>query len=951
MNGRKSGAWRIVSGVQQSPMSHLDVFLSVVAEMFNSFTVLLTKNFVWSSTDLFEWGYDMLDEACLILVAEQGKIYGVNRMRAPVVSFAEIRGMPDVEHSLHLYANLSRDVSGWRKNWEQKMQERYLDFLLTSNEDIKDYKEMLDQDDSSQFRGEIPQVPDLPEEQVAARHYSVREANFADRETITKSTEVIGSKRKHSSQTPASSAASLTNVQKRTKTSELIDDVTKKGDANQKNHEAEFHTASKQEEVTAAAKPCTKIQSDIKDTEPECTMAAVPSKTSEVAANKFPLQEASQKVSPKSSQRRCRRSIARRSILTRSAGPVRQLRSRGPVDNDLLKGRKQKRNMDPLKAGKHSSAPKKVQDQDRPTDSKMSTIKVPNGWQQDPLTGQFVKMYDAAIAYRYLRSRRVSKLEAAKHKNTDSIASQAKPIVQINTTEQSAPKNSALSVPPKPNNLDLGAKRPKESGVKRKVALIPETNVPASDTENASNTGSDETRSKQSVKKTKSDRGEQKNSAHSVPDLQNNTGSDAKRCKTGGQKTKADGPVPAQSADSVPESSKNMASGVKRSKRSMKNNDVTEQQNVQGLKDSSADVKHKELHLREQTNSAAASHFMKAREVRPSKRQKSGHVASNLDKDHVTANIQKKAQTEESATSGEMKRTDRKAKRHKDVRLLKQDEKMVRSEDVATARNLRMKIIAIKSENSDTTGESQWVVQEDSRGTAKKKKLGRRKHLDEIDEPDKENVGKRSKQHDKETVSTAVKVEAKQVSAKAEPQDQDKPSNSEDVSMTVGKQYKETFKKTEKVFKCDQCSKAFSHKKTLVHHVQNIHNKVVRFNCNKCGKGFYAKSPCDAHEARCLNEKKFACGLCHQKFYTASDVTQHVKNSHSEGEKLKCLHCEKTFQTKETLRVHLMNLQRDRKYICKLCKEETRVFAQYQGLYKHYKKHHPENLADLKTYY
>ena len=100
-----------------------------------------------------------------------------------------------------------------------------------------------------------------------------------------------------------------------------------------------------------------------------------------------------------------------------------------------------------------------------------------------------------------------------------------------------------------------------------------------------------------------------------------------------------------------------------------------------------------------------------------------------------------------------------------------------------------------------------------------------------------------------------------------------------------------------KKFKCFYCEKSYKAKRSLLEHIQNIHQDVKNFPCDFCGKRF---------------TQKFA-------------MLRHIKAKHSLNGPLKCTMCLIEIKSKSFLNEHLKYVHGAKPaiYICELCGGES----------------------------
>lgn len=88
-------------------------------------------------------------------------------------------------------------------------------------------------------------------------------------------------------------------------------------------------------------------------------------------------------------------------------------------------------------------------------------------------------------------------------------------------------------------------------------------------------------------------------------------------------------------------------------------------------------------------------------------------------------------------------------------------------------------------------------------------------------------------------------------------------------------------------FKCgiDSCDETFSSKYNLQRHINSLHLKLRRFECEMCSKRFTSKQTLNEHLYIHTGERPFACTAegCCRKFRQASQLYIHKRKHHSHG--------------------------------------------------------------------
>lgn len=105
----------------------------------------------------------------------------------------------------------------------------------------------------------------------------------------------------------------------------------------------------------------------------------------------------------------------------------------------------------------------------------------------------------------------------------------------------------------------------------------------------------------------------------------------------------------------------------------------------------------------------------------------------------------------------------------------------------------------------------------------------------------------------------------------------------------------------DKVFKCDQCDKAFAMICLLNNH-KIIHTS--KYECRICQRRFGHWLDLKRHREKHSNEKQFRCQYCRRSYKSRHDCKRHEK-SHQYDKHYRCERCRKSFARSDDLRTHL----------------------------------------------
>lgn len=113
--------------------------------------------------------------------------------------------------------------------------------------------------------------------------------------------------------------------------------------------------------------------------------------------------------------------------------------------------------------------------------------------------------------------------------------------------------------------------------------------------------------------------------------------------------------------------------------------------------------------------------------------------------------------------------------------------------------------------------------------------------------------------------------------------------------------------KPEDYLKCNYCEKSFKEKRHLKNHIELVHEKSKRTQCNQCGFYSTCSGSLNKHiKAVHLKIKNYKCNECDQSFCTNQQLKRHER-SHRGEKPFKCLNssCNKFFADAHGRKRHL----------------------------------------------
>lgn len=149
---------------------------------------------------------------------------------------------------------------------------------------------------------------------------------------------------------------------------------------------------------------------------------------------------------------------------------------------------------------------------------------------------------------------------------------------------------------------------------------------------------------------------------------------------------------------------------------------------------------------------------------------------------------------------------------------------------------------------------------------------------------------------------------------------------------------------------CTSCSYIALTGEALRRHVDRIHLKLRKFECDICQKTFVSQPDRKLHMLRHYKTKPVECDECDQRFYSTRELRKH-KWAHSKQKPFKCDDCGVAYAYTESLRKH-MTTHLPEMISCDKCPQK---FWSEKMLTRHYRSHpsndHIYKCSDCDKYY
>lgn len=138
----------------------------------------------------------------------------------------------------------------------------------------------------------------------------------------------------------------------------------------------------------------------------------------------------------------------------------------------------------------------------------------------------------------------------------------------------------------------------------------------------------------------------------------------------------------------------------------------------------------------------------------------------------------------------------------------------------------------------------------------------------------------------------------------------------------------------------DNCYKTFKTKDSLRRHTF-IHEQNREFCCEFCSKKFIHIVSFKRHLREHKNGKRvFECEVCNKIVSSTTSLQDHMR-IHTGEKPFPCPYCVKTFVSNKQLKVHIVVHTKEKRHICKICDKR---FTQRGPLKSHFLKNHPNEV-------
>ena len=124
---------------------------------------------------------------------------------------------------------------------------------------------------------------------------------------------------------------------------------------------------------------------------------------------------------------------------------------------------------------------------------------------------------------------------------------------------------------------------------------------------------------------------------------------------------------------------------------------------------------------------------------------------------------------------------------------------------------------------------------------------------------------------------------------------------------------------TDDTFHCHICKKTFLNYNNFRAHKIKCWATAKKHQCEKCGKGFDAKSIMQQHYDYCHTKKpkRFVCDICKKSYELKKMLDEHNMHLHSKGSyKFQCDYCGRGFFHLNEFKMHRAGHTKIKEYLC-----------------------------------
>ncbi|CAH1994807.1 unnamed protein product [Acanthoscelides obtectus] len=141
-------------------------------------------------------------------------------------------------------------------------------------------------------------------------------------------------------------------------------------------------------------------------------------------------------------------------------------------------------------------------------------------------------------------------------------------------------------------------------------------------------------------------------------------------------------------------------------------------------------------------------------------------------------------------------------------------------------------------------------------------------------------------------------------------------------------------------YKCDLCGKSYSVLLKLCNHIERIHQKIRKYICDECDKGFNGNKDLEEHYRVEHGGFRYTCEHCKKEFKNKYAHRDHVQQ-HEAPKEFRCNICNKSLSARAALHTHRL-VHKDELDICNVCGKGVKCMKSHMLSHAEKKQHECE---------
>ena len=149
---------------------------------------------------------------------------------------------------------------------------------------------------------------------------------------------------------------------------------------------------------------------------------------------------------------------------------------------------------------------------------------------------------------------------------------------------------------------------------------------------------------------------------------------------------------------------------------------------------------------------------------------------------------------------------------------------------------------------------------------------------------------------------------------------------------------------------CDECQKTFKSEQALLYHVKMLHaSSPAEYSCFQCDYKTKFQNNLNRHFQKHLpgserqDKQILSCKYCQKLFQSSSGLASHVKGKHDKVFKYSCDTCHKGYNIRRQFQLHLASHSKVTYLECNLCEAKFRFKS---GLFRHVHVDHQQDTIE-----